>query len=82
MPTAVLIVCTAAYAGVLTAGRRLRARVRVAFALAAGALLLVMAWTGDGAAYGARLVCTGLVVAAIVFTVRTRGHPPSAAPPD
>jgi hypothetical protein len=74
--TFVLIACAAAYVGVLTAVRRLRPGARVAFAGGAGLLLLVMAWTDVQAAYGARLVCTGLVIAAILFTVRTRGRRP------
>lgn len=76
MNTFILIAALAVYIGVLTAVRGLRPAVRVAFAISAGALLLVMAWTDTQAAYGARLVLVGVVIAAMLFTIRRRGHQP------
>ncbi len=76
MSTFVLIAALAVYVGVLTAIRGLRPGVRVAFAVVAGGLLLVMAWADAQAAMGARLVLIGVVVAAMLFTIRRRGHVP------
>ncbi len=74
MNTLILIAALAIYVVVLTAVRGLRPGVRIAFAVGAGALLLVMAWTDAQAAYGARLVLVGVVIAAMLFTIRRRGR--------
>ncbi len=76
MNTFILIAALAVYVGVLTALKGLRPAVRVGFAVGAGALLLIMAWADSEAAMGARLVLIGVVIAAMLFTIRRRGQLP------
>ncbi len=74
MNTFILIAALAVYVGVLTAVRGLRPAIRVGFAIGAGVLLLVMAWSDAQAAMGARLVLIGVVITVMLFTIRRRGR--------